>query len=31
MRANKFDEWFQEQENLYTVTINDDIFSGVDG
>lgn len=31
MRNKKFEEWFNEQENLYTVTVNDDIFSGIDG
>ena len=31
MRATSFDEWYKEQEGAYTVTINDDIFSGIDG
>lgn len=31
MRSQKFEEWFKEQENLYTVTINDEIFKGIDG
>ena len=31
LRAQKFEEWFKAQENLYTVTINDDIFKSIDG
>ena len=31
LRAQKFEEWYKAQENLYTVTINDEIFKGIDG
>ena len=31
MRAEKYEAWYAEQENLYTVTINDEIFFGIDG
>ena len=31
MRNEKFEEWYAEQEKTYAVTINDEIFKGIDG
>ena len=31
MRNEKFDEWYNEQAALYTVTINDDVFNSLEG
>ena len=31
LRAQKFEEWYKAQENLYTVTLNEDVFNSIDG